>query len=233
MYKILKAKTENTCKAVVYCLVVLWLACLGTVAYAKEATADQHSTENSAENKNTTILILGDSLSAAYKLSEKQGWVHLLAEHFDKVGANVTMVNASVSGLTTTGGLQILAKSLEHHQPQIVVIELGANDGLQGKPIPFITGNLKKLIEQAQASGAEVLLLGVKLPPNRGKRYTEPFFAQYKTLADKYGTQFVPFFLEGVAGVPERMMDDGLHPAASGQPIVMHNVLPIIEAMLP
>ncbi len=178
------------------------------------------------------IAVLGDSLSAAYKLSLEQGWVALTKTHFDNMGMKVEFINASVSGITTTTGLQILPNLLEQQKPHILVIELGANDGLQGRPIKMISKNLAQLIQLAQKSGSNVLLLGVHMPPNRGKRYTEPFFEQFGDLADKYQTELVPFFMEGVAGNPEFMLDDGLHPNERGQELIKDNVYPALLKMV-
>lgn len=178
------------------------------------------------------VLVVGDSLSAAYKLSSSQGWVHLLSERISQQKFVASVVNASVSGATTAAGLQILPAALESHKPSIVVLELGANDGLQGKPVSYITRNLRKLIETSQNSGAKVILVGIRLPPNFGPKYTEPFFEQYAALAEEYQLPLVPFLLGGVAGHPDYMMPDGLHPNAAGQPIVLENVWPLIEPLL-
>ena len=178
------------------------------------------------------ILVLGDSLSAAYKLPEEQGWVNLMAERIKNKGWAVNVANASVSGATTEAGLQLLPRALSLHKPDWVVLELGANDGLQGKPIPYITSQLERLITQIKASGAEVILLGIQLPPNFGKRYTEPFFNQYPALATKHRLPYLPFLLDGVAGNPQLMMTDGLHPSAEGQKKVLENVWKLIAPMI-
>lgn len=175
--------------------------------------------------------MVGDSLSAAYKLSAEQGWVYLLEQELLDAGMNVEFINASVSGMTTAGGLQVMPDALKQHQPQIVVIELGANDGLQGKPVPYITANLERLISLAKAEG-EVVLAGIRLPPNRGKRYVEPFFAQYAQLAEEHETYLVPFLLDGVAGHADKMMDDGLHPNAVGQQTIVQVVKPELTKVL-
>ena len=180
----------------------------------------------------TTILVLGDSLSAAYKLPEEKGWVNLLHQELTQKKYAINLVNASISGITTVAGLQILPNALETHKPDIVILELGANDGLQGKPIAYISQNLSQLIEMAKSSGAEVLLLGIRLPPNFGSKYTEPFFQQFFDLASKHQVAHVPFLLEGVAGNPELMMSDGLHSSAAGQVVVLRNVLPSVLTMV-
>lgn len=166
----------------------------------------------------STVLVLGDSLSAAYGLSPEQGWVAAMQNRFAE--EDIKFVNASISGATTAAGLSRLPALLQRHNPQWLVLELGANDGLQGKPIPYIRRNLASLIEQAQAAGSEVMLLGVRLPPNLGKRYTEPFFSVYGDLAQEYQLNYLPFILEGVAGDPRLMQSDGLHPNAEGQKVM-------------
>lgn len=175
------------------------------------------------------ILILGDSLSAAYKLPKSQGWVALLQQHLQSQSINIHVENASVSGSTTAAALQRLDLLLKTHKPTLVILELGANDGLQGKPLTYIQKNLEQLIQNILSSNAKILLLGVHLPPNLGKRYTEPFFNQYKTLADKYQLGLAPFMLEGVATHPELMLSDGLHPNAEGQKKVFTHLWPSLE----
>ena len=183
----------------------------------------------SDKRSSTNLLVLGDSLSAAYKMPIEKGWVYLLEQKLKQDGVKVNVRNASVSGITTAAGLEILPNALDQFAADVVVIELGANDGLQGKPVPYITQNLDKLISLAYASDAQVVLLGVRLPPNRGKRYTEPFFQQYADLADSEQTGLVPFFLAGVAGDPDFMQADGLHPNELGQPIIVENVYDVIR----
>ncbi len=190
------------------------------------------STSKTDSKSTLKILVLGDSLSAAYKLPEEQGWVNLMAERIKNKGWPVKVANASVSGATTEAGLQILPRALSQHNPDWVVLELGANDGLQGKPIPYITSQLERLITQIQAADAQVILAGIQLPPNFGKRYTEPFFQQYPILAKKHALPFIPFLLDGVAGNPQFMMKDGLHPSAEGQKKVLENVWEIVFPLL-
>ncbi len=178
------------------------------------------------------ILVVGDSLSAAYKLSAQQGWVHLLREKLKDNNYPYQVINASVSGATTAAGIQIMKQSLASHNPDIVMLELGGNDGLQGKPVSYITKNLDRLITMATSSGAQVVLIGIQIPPNLGRRYTQPFFQQYQTLADKYKLPLVPFLLDKVAGYPTLMQEDGIHPRAEGQPIVLENVWPVLAKVL-
>lgn len=178
------------------------------------------------------ILVLGDSLSAAYKMPAEKGWVSLLGLRLEASHSEYLVVNASVSGATTAAGLNILAESLKVHTPAVVILELGANDGLQGKPIHYIQNNLNTLIEQSKHAGAEVVLLGVRLPPNFGTRYTDPFFDQFATLAKKHNVSLLPFLLEGVAGDPELVMADGLHPNIDAQPRILDNVWAVLRAVL-
>lgn len=183
-------------------------------------------------NTGKKILVVGDSLSAAYKLAEEQGWVSLLQRRLREEKTSHTVVNASVSGATTAAGIRLMRESLAQHSPDIVLLELGANDGLQGKPVSYIQANLERLIGMAKDTGAEVMLLGIRLPPNFGPRYTEPFHEQYHQLAKTHDLPLVPFLLDGVAGVSELMMSDGLHPRAEGQPLILDNVWPVLEELL-
>lgn len=212
-------------------LSVSWFLCIVCLTF----TFHSHAQESLDTQTGKKILVVGDSLSAAYKLSKEQGWVNLLRKKLRQqagIGKSVGVINASISGATTDVGLQLLPDALERHRPDVVILELGANDGLQGKPVPFIKRKLSQLIELSLGADAEVLLLGVQLPPNFGKRYTEPFFRQYAELAKQYNLVYVPFFLEGVAGEPDLMMRDGLHPNAKAQPLVLENVWPSVERML-
>jgi acyl-CoA thioesterase-1 len=164
-----------------------------------------------------TVLVIGDSISAAFGLDQLKGWVQIIATKFE---GQLNLVNASISGDTTAGGRNRILKALAEHQPSLVVIELGGNDGLRGTPIPLIKANLASMIKDAQAANSKVLLLGMKIPPNYGERYTQLFETMYRELAKEYKTLFVPFFLEGVAGMPEMMQSDGLHPTEKAQPIM-------------
>lgn len=172
---------------------------------------------------------MGDSLSAAYYIPLESGWVHLLQERFVEKELPVKIVNSSISGATTAAGLQTLPAALKQYSPHLVLLEMGGNDGLQGKPLELIKQNLDNMIQQAQAAGAELLLIGMRLPPNLGSRYTEPFFQQYAELADQYQLAYVPFLLEGVAGNAELMQQDGIHPTAEAQPLILQNVWPALQ----
>lgn len=164
-----------------------------------------------------TLVVLGDSLSAGYGLAEDESWVSRLETELARVRPDLELVNASISGATTAAGLQQLPVLLERYRPAYVLLELGANDGLQGKPLPVLTRNLRSLITSAREAGAEVVLFGMQLPPNFGRRYTQAFSAIFADLADEYRLPYVPFLLEDVALSPELMQSDGLHPTASAQ----------------
>ncbi|MFG1496808.1 arylesterase [Saccharospirillum sp. HFRX-1] len=186
----------------------------------------------SAPARAATLLVMGDSLSAGYGIDPEDGWVSLLAQRLDQQDASHQVINASISGETSRGGLDRLPALLEQHQPDLVLLELGANDGLRGYPVPRITTNLSRMIELSERAGAEVILLGIQLPPNFGNRYTEPFFQQYADLAEQFDLRYLPFLLEGVALTDALMQDDGLHPTAAAQPQVLDNVWPLVAAAL-
>jgi len=181
---------------------------------------------------NKKILVVGDSLSAPYKLPTEKGWVFLLQQRINNQALPYTVINASISGATTAAGKQVLVTSLASHKPDIVVIALGGNDGLQGKPLRYIRDNLTQMIGLANEHGARVMLVGIRLPPNYGPRYTVPFFEQYGVLAAEYKVPLVPFLLEGVAGNDALMMGDGIHPEAPGHTIMLENIWPVIRPML-
>lgn len=176
-----------------------------------------------------TVLVHGDSLSAGYGIAVEEGWVSLMDQ---KLGKTVTVINASISGETTQGGLARLSGLLDQHQPNTVVLELGANDGLRGYPLSQMQNNLEQMIGMAQARGARVVLVGIRLPPNLGNRYTEPFFNTFKSLAEAYDLLYLPFMLEGVAEFENLMQSDGLHPTADAQPTILDNILPLVEQSL-
>lgn len=175
------------------------------------------------------ILVLGDSLSAGYGLKPQEGWVRLLQE---RLGDEHQVVNISVSGETTSGGLQRLPDALSEWRADLVLLELGANDGLRGYPIERIRANLKSMLLQVRASGGRALLFGMQLPPNYGRRYAEAFGRMFLQLAEETGTPFVPFFLAGVATDPSLMQGDGLHPTAEAQPALLDAVYPTLEKLL-
>jgi acyl-CoA thioesterase-1 len=178
------------------------------------------------------ILILGDSLSAGYGLAPGEGWVALLEQRLKDQGYGHRVVNASLSGETSGGGLERLPRALALHRPVIVFLELGANDGLRGLPTAELRANLDRMIRLARGSGARVLLAGIRVPSNYGQRYAEEFFATYAELARTHRVALVPFFLEGVALRDELFQEDRYHPNAAAQPIMLDNVWPVIAPLL-
>jgi acyl-CoA thioesterase-1 len=179
-----------------------------------------------------TILVFGDSLSAAYGIRPEQGWVVLLTQQLKAQGYGYDIVNASVSGETTSGGLQRLPRALELHKPGIVILELGGNDGLRGLPLSTTRENLGQMVHLVQQSGAQLLLVGIRIPPNYGPRYTEEFTSIYPALAKQFRVPLVPFFLQNVALDPARMQEDGVHPNAAGEPQVLDNLWPYLKPLL-
>jgi acyl-CoA thioesterase-1 len=178
------------------------------------------------------ILVMGDSLSAAYGMNVREGWVSLLEQRLRRQGYPHTVVNASVSGETTAGGHTRLPPLLARHQPAVVILELGPNDGLRGLSLTQTRDNLAAMIEAAQGAGATVLLVGNHIPPNYGPDYTRKFHALFADLSKRYGTARVPFLLDGVALKPDWMQADGLHPRAVAQPKVLENVWAGLKPML-
>lgn len=186
------------------------------------------------------ILVFGDSLSAGFGLSRQDAWPSLLQERLaaahlspDQVrGGHWTVVNASISGETTAGGRSRMALTLRQHRPALVVIELGANDGLRGLPLAAMRENLSAMIAEAHKSGARVLLIGMRLPPNFGPSYEGEFARSFSDLAKKHRTGFVPFLLAGFSQRPEMFLNDGLHPNADAQPLILETVWPELRKML-
>ncbi len=179
-----------------------------------------------------TVLILGDSLSAAHNIAVDQSWPYLLRKRLAKHTPPYRVVNASISGETTLTGRNRLPQLLKAHQPAIVILELGANDGLRGLSLQRMRANLQAMIRASQASGAKVLLLGIELPVNYGPVYRTQLQEIYRDLAAAHHTALVPFFIEGVALKPALMQDDGLHPNAAGEPRVLANVWSALQPML-
>ena len=179
-----------------------------------------------------TVLIVGDSISAAFGLDTRLGWVSLLEQRLKQEGFDDKVVNASISGDTSAGGQARLPALLAEHKPELVILELGGNDGLRGQQPAQLQQNLASMIERSQAAGARVLLLGMQIPPNYGPRYTNAFKAVYTDLAEEKKVPFVPFFMEGVGGIPELMQADGLHPAANAQQKLLDNVWPTLKPLL-
>ncbi len=186
----------------------------------------------SAYSAPKTVLVLGDSLSAEYGLSRGTGWVALLEQKLKQEKIDAKIVNASISGETTSGGRTRLPALLSQHRPDVVVIELGANDGLRGQPVAAAEANLRAMIEQSQKNSARVLLVGMRMPPNYGRTYTENFFGMYKKLSSKYKAPLVPFMLEGVADKPALFQADRLHPNATAHPIILANIWPTFQKLV-
>ena len=179
------------------------------------------------------ILVFGDSISAGYGLSRvEQGWVTLLQTRLKDEDYGYQVVNASVSGETTAGGLARLPRALDLHKPKIVILELGGNDGLRALPIAQMRANLVRMVDLASAAGAKVLLLGIRMPPNYGPEYTEQFRLCYSDLARDKKLPLVPFLLNDVAQFPDLMQADGIHPNELGQPKLLANVWPSLKPLL-
>lgn len=179
-----------------------------------------------------TLLVLGDSISAAFGLDTRQGWVSLLEQRLAAEGFDYQVVNASVSGDTSAGGLARLPTLLAEHRPQLVIVELGGNDGLRGQPPAQLQQNLAAIVQSARASGARVLLLGMQLPPNYGARYNALFSQVYADVAGAAQVPLLGFFLDGVGGVPALMQGDGIHPNAAAQPRLLDNLWPQLKPLL-
>jgi acyl-CoA thioesterase-1 len=185
-----------------------------------------------AQSAEQTIVVVGDSLSSGYGLASEPSWVTLLADRLDSQGYGYEVVNASISGDTTAGGLARLPRLLEAHDPAIVVIELGGNDGLRGQSLAAMRNNLSEMIGLAQHAGSDVLLAGIQIPPNYGATYTQDFAGVYPELADEYQIPLVGFFMDGVALTEEFMQRDRVHPNAAGQSILLDNVWPVLIELL-
>jgi acyl-CoA thioesterase-1 len=176
------------------------------------------------------ILVFGDSLSAGYGIARDVSWVNLLQQELKKNHPQYEVVNASISGETTSGGLRRIGKALQQHRPEIVIVELGANDGLRGATAAQTEKNLNMIIEQIRKTNAKVLLLGIQLPPNYGPDYTRQFRALYPKVAKRFGIASLPFMLDGIP--PEQFQADNLHPTAAAQPLIMHNILQPLMPLL-
>jgi acyl-CoA thioesterase-1 len=179
-----------------------------------------------------TILVFGDSLSAAFGIQPEQGWVALLTQRLQAQGYGYQIVNASVGGETSGGGLERLPRALQLHRPDTVILELGANDGLRGLPVSETHNNLARMVQLSQAAGARVLLVGIRIPPNYGPRFTDSFARIFPELAQQYHLPLVPFLLEKVALDPTRMQQDGMHPNARGEPPILDTVWPYLQPLL-
>ena len=179
-----------------------------------------------------TIVVLGDSLSTGYGITVQQGWVNLLTQRLASEGYGYKVINASVTGETTQGGVSRLPRVLELHRPEIVIVELGGNDGLRGLPLNASRENLQRTITLARNAGAKVLLVGMMIPPNYGPRYGQEFRDMFGALATRNSIALVPFLLDEVALNPELMQKDGIHPNARGQPRMLENLWPGLKPLL-
>jgi acyl-CoA thioesterase-1 len=188
--------------------------------------------QSSFADEPPVLLILGDSLSAGYGMDSDRSWVHLLELRLNDTGHTYRILNSSISGDTTQGGLARLPRLLDRYQPRIVIIELGANDGLRGINPGITRANMTSMIQSSQQSGAKVLLAGIKLPPNYGADYIEQFESMYADLAREYDTLLVPFFMDGVVFKPGLLQADGIHPNEKGQPVLLENVWQVLQPAL-
>ncbi|SDC01535.1 acyl-CoA thioesterase-1 [Cupriavidus sp. YR651] len=220
-------------KALVACGAILATVAL-TAALAPDVMAQGSAQAANRPAVATTpaVLVLGDSLSAEYGIARGTGWVSLLQDRLRTERFDYSVVNASISGETTIGGKTRLPDLLKRHKPAIVVVELGANDGLRGLPLPSIESNLRSILNDAQKAGAGVLLVGMRIPPNFGQDYTERFFALYPKLATEYRAGLVPFFLDKVITRPDWFQDDRIHPTSAAQLTLLDNVWPQLKPLL-
>jgi len=186
----------------------------------------------SAYSAPKTVLVVGDSLSAEYGLARGTGWVALLEQRLKAEKIDAHIVNASISGETTSGGRTRLPALLQQHKPDVVVLELGANDGLRGLPVAAAQDNLRTMIQLAQQNRAKVLLVGMRMPPNYGRTYTDRFAGMYKDLAGTYKVPLVPFMLDGVAQQPANFQADRLHPLAGAHPTILNNIWPQLAPLV-
>jgi acyl-CoA thioesterase-1 len=197
--------------------VCLWLLLLGA---APASSAAQ------------TIVVLGDSLSSGFGLGAAPSWVAILAAHLEQEAYEYEVVNASIAGDTSTGALNRLPQLLSRHEPEIVIIEIGGNDGLRGQPVSLLRDNLARIIDLVIERGARPLLAGIQIPPNYGQTYTEQFTAVYREIADLYDIAFVDFLMQGIALDPSRMQADRVHPNSQGQRPMFENVWKILAPLL-
>ncbi len=199
-----------------------WIATIGLIVLCLTAQVQA-----------ATVLVVGDSISAAYGLETQQGWVALLQERLQQQDDDISVINASISGDTTAGGLARFPDLLVQHQPQLVIVELGGNDGLRGLSLEHMAANLTHMVQQAKHAGAKVLLLGMRLPSNYGRRYTDAFYNVYHDIATQEEVALVDFFLEGVGAVEGMMQADGVHPTQSAQSLLLENAWQGIAPLLP
>ncbi len=199
---------------------------------ASEKNSKDSSTENSQSHTQNTILVFGDSLSAAYNIKREEGWVSLLQDFIQQQQINAKVVNASISGETTSGGLTRLPEQLKRTQPDIVILELGGNDGLRGFDLAETRKNLNQMITLSKQHNAQVILTGIHLPPNFGKTFTQRFYQIYQELASQEDVTLIPFLLDNVGTEKQLMQKDGIHPNSEGQPIIMQTVWKYLDPLL-
>lgn len=204
----------------------------GTLSLWTESAWAADKTAIDAENSSPALLVLGDSISAAFGIEQTQGWVALLEQKLKQLQYPLRVINASISGETTQGGLQRLPSLLERHTPSLVIVELGGNDGLRGLKLSMIEANLNEIVKLVKASKADVLLAGMRLPPNYGQIYTQKFYQIFNDLARQENIALVPFLMDGVATVDGMMQSDGIHPTADAQEILLNNVWKKLKPML-
>lgn len=179
-----------------------------------------------------TILVFGDSLSAGYGIDVDQSWVSLLQKRLEETGYEHRVVNASISGETTAGGATRIDTAIVTFEPELIILELGANDGLRGFPTASIQSNIETIARRARDSGAEVVLLGIRIPTNYGARYTQAFEAVFSDVATNLEIRWIEFFMDGIALNDELLQEDRIHPNAEAQPMLLDNAWPIIRATL-
>lgn len=179
-----------------------------------------------------TILVFGDSLSAGYGIARQDAWPSLLETRLKDSGYSYAVVNASISGETTAGGRSRLPEAIKQHQPKVVIIELGANDGLRGLPVASMRDNLQSMVKLSQQAGARVMLVGMRIPPNYGRDYTEKFAATFTELSKEHKTALVPFLFEGFAGKVDAFQPDRLHPTAATQPLMLDTIWKQLKPLL-
>ena len=215
---------------------VLWcgvgLLTVASVAWAGKDSGTATGTGDAA-SRTPVVLIMGDSLSAAYGIPVERGWVRLLAQRLDAERVPARVVNASISGETTQGGVTRLPAELARSKPAVVILELGANDGLRGQSLDAMRDNLRRMIRMSRDAGAKVLVLGMRIPPNYGPQYGERFHHTFDAVATEARVPVVRFFLEKVALRPELIQADGLHPTAEAQPLLLESVWPALRPLLP
>jgi len=185
-----------------------------------------------AQAQSARMLVLGDSISSGYGMKPEQGWVNQLKNKLSQSGYDYQVINASISGETSQGGLTRLPELLRQYQPDLVLIELGGNDGLRGLPLKLLQNNLSKMIDLSQESKAQPILLGIQLPPNYGRRYTQAFAGIYPKLAQEHKIPVMPFILQGIGTDSSKMQPDGIHPTGAAQTELLENIWPVVQPLL-